>query len=61
MLKLFNEPTITPAEAAARIGVPVPTVFLWLKKGVLRGWKVAGRFHIPETALEELVKDAKRL
>jgi excisionase family DNA binding protein len=58
MMKLFQVPVITPQETAQRTGVPVQTIFAWLRKGVLTGYKLAGRYYVPESAIQELVKDA---
>lgn len=57
-LKLLNQPVMTPVEASLRIGVTVQTISLWVRNGILRAYKVGGRYYIPETSITDLVQDA---
>ena len=57
-MKLFSESVITQQQASERTGIPIQPIFGWLKKGVLKGYRVAGRYYIPESAIPALVHDA---
>lgn len=38
-----NDPLLTPAEAAKRLGIHRETLYLWMKKGAVR-YVLVGRF-----------------
>lgn len=50
---------LTTAEAAARLGVPVGRVQVWLKRGELPGSVVSGQWRIPEIAVAELDRSGR--
>src|ERR1035441_104559 len=39
IMKLISEAVITPQQVSERTGVPIQTIFTWLKKGVLKGYR----------------------
>ena len=59
MKVLFDQEVLTPVEAAARLGVTRATVVQWMRKGIVKAYKMGGRYYIPETALAALLKDVK--
>lgn len=51
--------TLTVAEAAWRLDVPVGRVQNWLRLGVLEGGKVSGRWRVPSVAVAELGRSGR--
>jgi excisionase family DNA binding protein len=47
--------TLTVSEVSARLGVPVPTVRGWIRKGVLPSLRIGGRRLVRVEDLERLV------
>lgn len=48
--------TLTVAETAATLGVPVDTVRGWLKRGALASVRIGGRRLVPVEAIDKLLK-----
>lgn len=45
----------TPEEVADRLKVDRQTVYLWLRKGALKGYKAGVQWRIPEEAIQEFL------
>ena len=50
---------LTPAEAAARLDVPVERVRKWLQAGMLAGTKVARHWRVPAVVVAELERSGR--
>lgn len=50
---------ITPRQAAAKIGVSTHAVYRWLRSGILRGYRVGGRYWISAADLSAVVQVAR--
>lgn len=46
---------LTTGEAAARLGVSIPTVKRWIERGVLAGGRIGGRWLVAQESVEQLV------
>ncbi len=57
---LNNKKTLTPGQAAERLGVPVKTVRGWLRDGTLRGVKENNRWQIEESEADRLARTNER-
>ena len=51
-----NEKHYTPSEVAKKYNLKEGTVRKWLYKRELRGIKIGGLWRIPESALQEFLK-----
>lgn len=45
-LRLQDDPLITIRDASHLLAVSVPAIRKWIKRGVLRGVRVAGRYRV---------------
>jgi excisionase family DNA binding protein len=50
---------LSPAQAAARLDVPVARVQKWLRQGELGGTKVSGQWRVPAVAVAELDRSGR--
>ncbi len=53
----MSEKLLTPEQAAERLQISVFTLKDYLRKGKLRGVKIANRWRIREEALEEFINE----
>ncbi len=60
MEQIFGQTVVTQSEAAKELGVTAQTISTWLKKGILRGFKIGGRFWVVEASLRDAIQDARR-
>jgi excisionase family DNA binding protein len=51
--------TLSAPEAAAHLGIPHARLKRWMRKGVLPGTKLAGRWRIPAVAVYELARSGR--
>ena len=47
----------TPPEIAERFSVAIPTVHLWIKKGLLEARKIGGRWRVREEDVSRFVAE----
>ena len=47
-MDFFDQPLLTPKQAAQHFGVSVGTIRNWLQNGTLHARKVGGRWRIPK-------------
>ena len=57
----MSERYLTTREFAEIIGVPRSTVISWIKSGRIVAYSVNGRWRIPHTEVERLLKGVQRI
>lgn len=44
-----------PSEISKLLGLPKPSVYVWLKDGQIKSLKLGGRFFVPPSEVERLI------
>lgn len=57
--KLIEKPAFDTIEASEYLGVHEMTIYRWLKRGVIPGFKIGGRWRIHKEKLDELLTTGK--
>lgn len=54
-IKILDENRLTPCEVADLLGREVDTIYRWLRSGKISGFRIFGRWQIPQSSVAEII------